>query len=160
MPPAFLNYKKNVRSIERELDARELITRAFPKGAAEDGYHLTMADHRWEVVGINAAQVWLGDDAGGSPIRFDDQLNGLYARKFGTTAQWLVTDSSVTPQKITLQDTPDTLQVGDYIQFRDSDGNDLVYLDRPASQASYGGVWEGIVEREDIPNVDNLHSNG
>src|SRR5919108_3435938 len=117
--PALLNYRKNVRSVQRELDAREIVTRAYPQGAAEDGYHLTMADARWRVSGINTNRVWLEADAGGSPIRWDDQLNGLYARKWSTTAQWLVSDTDLATQSITLEDVPDTLLVGDYIQFCD-----------------------------------------
>jgi hypothetical protein len=162
---ALLTYRKNIRSIEREIDAREIATRVFPQGAAEDGYHMTMADHRWEVVAISGATVQLAGDLGGDPIRFERQVDGLYARKYPTTAQWLVESCDPATQEITLEDVPDTLVVGDYIQFRQGGvcmgqpGAEFVYLDRPTAQDSYGGVWEAVTEREDIPPIDNLVPN-
>jgi hypothetical protein len=162
---ALLTYRRNIRNIEREIDAREIATRVYPKGAAEDGYHMTMADHRWEVAAINGATVQLWGDLGGDPIRFERQLDGMYARKYPTTAQWRVLSCDPDTQEITLEDEPDTLSVGDFIQFRQGaicigqPGADLVYLDRPSAQDSYGGIWESVVEREDIPPIDNLVPN-
>jgi hypothetical protein len=113
-----LRFGREIRSIARELDGHELYTRAIPTGAELDGFRWTMANHRWEVIDINGAVVQLGPDIIGDPIFYEDQLNGLFARKYGSWAQWKVVDTFLATQEIELVDGPDTLAVGDYIQFR------------------------------------------
>jgi hypothetical protein len=160
---AILRYRKNLRSIEREQDAREMQNRILPQGAEVDGFHFTMADALWEVGAISGAVVTLLPDVLGPPIRFDDQLNGLFCRRWPGQAEWKVTGTSLAAQTVMLEDVPDTLVVGDFVQFRTGGvclgtSGELVYLDRPASIATYGLV-EGVLPRPDIPPFDNLVRN-
>jgi hypothetical protein len=158
--PAILRYRKNLSALTVDVDAREFANRIFPQGAATDGIHKTMAGAIWEVGAITGNIVTLLPDVIGDPIRFDDQLNGLFCRRYGTNAEWLVIDTGLANQTVTLDDNPDTLEVGDFVQFRVNrvclgTSGELTYLDRPASIASYGLV-EARIERPDIPPIDNL----
>jgi hypothetical protein len=161
---ALLTYGRKIRSVERDLDARQLATRIFPRGGDEDGFHFTMADHRWEVAAVDGPWVTLAPDADGPPIRFPDQLNGLLATKYPTSAAWRVIATDEVGQRVELEDVPDTLEAGDHVQFRQGGicqptAGDLVYLDRPPALATYAGIWEGVHDRVDIPPVNNLAPN-
>jgi hypothetical protein len=152
--PVRIRYKKNVRALTRELDCSRLATRVYPRGGEQDGFALTIAGALWPILDVDpyTNRVQLDD----YPIAFADQLNGLQARKYGTTADVEVLATFLDTQEVELASVAN-LEVGNYIQFRDPDGNELIYMDWPAAIAAWG-YWAppDAVEASDVPPVDNL----
>ena len=166
MPGVRLAYGKNLRSLTREIDGRPLVTRVYPRGAQLDGFYWTMANNRWQVGEITSgtAVITLVADKTGEPIRWDDQLNGLYAEKTGSTAHWQILDSEADGQVLTLEDVPDELEEGDYVTIREAPvcpglpPRELLFLDRPDARTTYG-QWVEVVDIPNVPPIDNLMPN-
>jgi hypothetical protein len=156
-PPVRIRYRKNIQALSRQLDFSRLATRAYPRGGEQDGFALTIAGALWQITAVDDSTSRVTLD--GDPIAFADQLNGLMARKFGTTADVEVVATFLETQQVQLASVAH-LDVNDYIQFRDPDGNELLYLDWPEAIAAWG-IWAppDAVEASDVPPVDNLMSN-
>jgi hypothetical protein len=162
-----LRTRKNLGALAREIDARPLVNRVYAKGADQGGRFMSMANARWPVIAIDTSEARPRIQLGENPIAFDDQLNPHLMQPAGSTAAYLIKDTFKATQEIELDHewSDAIVSVGDYVHIRRKDPCDpnkwteLVYLDAPQSQAKYGGVWEGPVERPDIPPIDNLCPN-
>lgn len=165
--PTDIRYAKNLLWIQQTRDASQLATRVYSRGAPQDGTYPTMADAIWPVTAINGAVVKLGPDATGEPIFYPRQLDHLFARKWGTLAHWKVLATNEPAQEVTLEDVPDGLAVGNYLNFRRGGvclppGVALLYLDHPDAhdqEDSPKRPWARVIDRPDVPPVDNLVPN-
>jgi hypothetical protein len=156
-PVVRMRYRKNIRELTRELDFSRLATRAYPRGGEQDGFALTIAAALWEITDVDDYDNLV--TLAGEPIAFDQQLDGLKARKYGTTADVVVISTNVETQQVELSSVAH-LDVGDFLNFRDPDGRELLYMDRPSSIESWG-TWAppDAVDAPDVPPVDNLMVN-
>lgn len=154
-----LRTAKNITAIKRTTRSERQATRIYGSGGGEEGSRLTIAGARWKITAIAGLDVTLADPAGGDgPLAFDDQLNGLYLREDGAGSSTLISDSVVATQKVIVASVAG-LAVNDIIRIeRNATGDDLTYLEDPASKLSYGLVV-GVLERQDIPPVRNLVTN-
>jgi hypothetical protein len=159
-----LRYRKNLLGLSRDLDARVLRNRVYPKGVAVDGIHWTMGNARWEIIDrdVTAQTITIGPDLTGDPVRYADQLNRLGVQLVGSSTLFEIT-ASTTAGVLTLRTfDPNTLVVGEFVHIRVIDPcapngwYQLTRLDRPASISTYGMV-EATVERNDIPPIDVLN---
>ncbi len=152
---ASLRYRKNLRTIQRHRDLVPLITRAYPRGAGEDGFHADMGAALWTVTGVSGSLVTLGD----FPIAFDDQLNGLYLEVEGAAGRTLIQDTLVATQQVQVASAAG-ISIGTRVHVRrDASGAALTYLENPEARARYlpiGSHKGKVVARPDIPGVDNL----
>jgi hypothetical protein len=156
-PIVRMRYRKNIRELTRELDFSRLATRAYPRGGEQDGFALTIAAALWEITDVDDYDNLV--TLAGEPIAFDQQLDGLKARKYGTTADVVVISTNVETQQVELSSVAH-LDVGDFLNFRDPDGRELLYMDRPSSIETWG-TWSppDAVDAADVPPVDNLMVN-
>jgi len=159
-----LRYRKNLLGLSRDLDARVLRNRVYPKGVAVDGIHWTMGNARWEIIDrdVTAQTITIGPDLTGDPVRYADQLNRLGVQLVGSSTLFEIT-ASTTAGVLTLRTfDPNTLVVGEFVHIRVIDPcapngwYQLTRLNRPASISTYGMV-EAVVERNDIPPIDVLN---
>ena len=146
---AQLRYGKNLQGVVRKSLGEKIVNRVFPVGAMVDAVQATMGKALWEVVGVVGSDVELSGD----PIRWDDQLDGTYLEKV-SGVKTLVTGTDLAAQEVTVADAS-SISPGDLIAFRrNSDGDELTYLDHQVSQALYQKV-EKVGRRNDIPLIEN-----
>ena len=151
-----LRYSRNILGLSRNSDARtEHGTRVYPRGGGDVGDRPTIADAAWLVIATSTVTATLST-ADGRAIAFDNQLNNLWVEEPGGTRKQ-VTDST-TGQVITVA-SGHNISTGERVKFRTSSGGDqLTYLEDPAQVATYGTV-QRVLDRQDIPRVDNLAEN-
>lgn len=153
----YLRTDRNVRRLRHETDSREQATRVYPVGAGPKVAAANMSDHAFEVASVSGTDVQLAEDDGRRPIRFDDQLDGLYLEKPGG-ALTQVSDTRESDQTVVVVDASG-LAAGDLVTFRrDSAGADLTFLEHPVGVATYGTKSDRL-SRDDVPAVDNLVRN-
>jgi hypothetical protein len=155
---ADLRVAKNLTNVSKDESTLEQATRVFPRGAATDGLHATMARATWQVTNVAGAVITLADAAGGKgPVQFDGQLVGTYLLKTnGILTQ--VTASSASAQTVTVASGA-AIANGDIVGFRaDNLGNDLTYLEDPVAVVSYGKKV-AVKDVPDVPVTNNLVKN-
>lgn len=147
---AYLRFNRNLHSLKKAEVAEDVPTRVYAFGQDLEGVRFDFGDARWEVGSVAGSDVALL----GSPIGFDDQLNGLYLeRPDGARIQ--IADTVKATQTVTLASSPG-LAGGNRVRVcRNAAGDELTYLDRPGG----GRVRQERIERPDIPPVDNLVTN-
>ena len=155
----YLRYSKNLEGIERDSDVRQgFATRVYPRGGGAQGERPSIANAQWLVASVSSKTVVLSTVDGGAPIAFADQLNGLYVEEQGGT-RTLVADSRSTDQAMVLASAAHNVAAGERVWLRrNSSGAQLTYLDHPANSTTYGRV-QLVLDRDDIPAVDNLVEN-
>ena len=152
----YLRYSRNLLGVGRDSDARtNQGTRVYPRGGGDVGDRLKIAEAAWLVTATSTVSATLST-ADGRAIAFDNQLNALWVEEPGGTRRQ-VTDST-TAQVITIA-SGHGISTGERVKFRTSSGgNQLTFLDHPANIATYGTV-QRVLDRQDIPPVDNLVEN-
>lgn len=85
---------KNLQNVLHEQSGIEQATRIYPRGAAQEEHHATMARARWRVASITGATsniLALVDPAGGAgPILVSGQLGGVLSNKIQRTTAGLI----------------------------------------------------------------------
>ena len=163
-PTVMLRFRRNERSLQYEGDAGESYQRVTPLTQAEDGLPLHMGDAQWQITAVAAAAGPNGGDLlqlAGGPIGFDNQLDGLHAELASNPAQ--IRQISATLYATQQIEVPagETWPVGELVRIRrDNLGTQLTFLEHPEARALYGGpagyAWRTVLERSDIPPIDNL----
>lgn len=156
-PVADVRLGRNLVNLRRTRVADEQVTRVFPRGMQTDSVYATMADATWIVSAVAGTVVTLADPAGGAgPIQFTNQFVGMYLRNAAGTL-YPITASNPATQQLTV--TGVSVAVNDPVQIRlDSAGSDLLYLDSPADQTSYG-IRAVPFDVPDVPATNNLVKN-
>ncbi|MGE4191687.1 MAG: hypothetical protein AB7G12_17515, partial [Thermoanaerobaculia bacterium] len=150
-PKVFFRYNRNLNATRRGLDVTGQPSRVLPVGMDVEGRRFDMGDAAWEIDSIAGSLVTLK----GTPIAFDDQLNGLYAQKSTGGTLRLINDSQVLPPRLDLANVTG-LAPGDRLNVRrNAAGAELLQLDRPGASR----IRTAVLERPDIPPVDNLVMN-
>ena len=152
----YIRYSRNLLAVGRDSDARtNQGTRVYPRGGGDVGDRLKISEAAWLVTATSTVTATLST-ADGRPIEFDNQLNNLWVEEPGGTRKQ-VTDST-TGQVITVA-AGHGISTGERVKFRTSSGgNQLTYLENPAEVITYGEV-QRVLDRQDIPLVDNLVEN-
>lgn len=153
---ARIRYARNQRGIRRKQNVDPLLTRAYPRGAAEDGLHADMGEAAWSVVAAAGASITL--EAG--VVAFPGQLNGLWAENARTGARSAISASG-TNQVLQLGSA--IAAAGDLVHIRlDGTGKRLTYLDNPGAAARYlrpGRHRAKVLDLQDVPGTNNLVEN-
>lgn len=157
---SYFQVGKNIRSVAKETDTSDQVTRIYPVGSGSDVEPPTIDDNLWDVdTASSNGDLVLADD----PVGFDDQLNGLYAEDGdGNLAE--ITDS-VAPDTITVNADPTTdtgfsadpsnANLPDTVRVRrNSSGDELTYLEHPQGVTDYG-IKASRHEFSDISPVEN-----
>lgn len=152
----YLRYSRNILGVSRDSDSRtNQGTRVYPRGGGDVGDRLKIAEAAWLVTATSTVTATLST-AEGRAIAFGDQLNDLWVEEPGGTRKQ-VTDST-TGQVITVA-SGHGITTGERVKFRTSSGGDqLTYLEDPAQVATYG-MFQRVLDRQDIPPVDNFVEN-
>lgn len=149
--PLYVRPGRNLTSLEIQPDASRAANRVYPYGQDLEGMRHTMADAAWRITNIVGTTLSLE----GSPIAFDDQLNGLYIQPVAGGTPTLISDTELAGQEVTVASVAG-LAIGDRVHVRASaTGRQLLHLDRPGASI----VRAKNIEREDIPAVENLLPN-
>ena len=157
-PSSEIRIGKNIVGVRYERKTDKLATRIYPRGETIEEIHLTMAEATWKVVSISVDDVVLVDpNSSDGPIAFDDQLNNLWFEKVdGTRVQ--ITDSILSSQIVTLTSAAG-VAANDLIKIRLNTGGDkITFLDSPPDIVTLG-VVPRVLDRTDIPFVNNLVAN-
>lgn len=157
---SYLRVGRNIVGWQRTRTTDQHATRIYGAGGGEELGRLTIAGARWTVAAITGSDVTLADPVTGlpGPIRFDDQLNGCYLRKVGAGSATQITDSVASTQKVTVASVAGLAVTDTVIVEKNAAGDDLTYLEDPASKALYG-LLTAILERGDLPPVHNHVAN-
>lgn len=152
----FLRYSRNILGVSRDSDSRtNQGTRVYPRGGGDVGDRLKIAEAAWLVTATSTVSATLST-ADGRAIAFADQLNSLWVEEPGGTRRQ-VTDST-TGQVITIG-AGHNISTDERVKFRTSSGgNQLTFLEDPVQVATYG-TFHRVLDRQDIPFVDNLVEN-
>ena len=152
----YLRYSRNILGVSRDSDSRtNQGTRVYPRGGGDVGDRLKIAEAAWLVTATSTVTATLST-AEGRAIAFDNQLNSLWVEEPGGTRRQ-ITDST-TGQVITVA-SGHGITTGERVKFRTSSGGDqLTYLEDPVQVATYGR-FQRVLDRQDIPPVDNLVEN-
>ena len=151
----YLRYSRNILGITRTSDAHPQGTRVYPRGGGDVGDRLKIAEAAWLVTAKSTVTATLST-ADGRAIAFADQLNNLWVEEPGGTRKQ-VTDST-TGQVITMA-AGHNITTGERVKFRtNSSGDQLTFLEDPVQVATYGTV-QRVLDRPDIPLVDNFVEN-
>lgn len=150
-PKVYFRYGKNLDAVQRRIDGTGQPTRVFPLGQDVEGRRFDMADAAWEISAIAGTTITLL----GSPIAFDDQLNGLYLQPETGGTPTLINDTVLSTQQVVVASAAG-LSVGQKVNVRrTASGAELLYLERPGATH----VRAEVLERPDIPPTDNLVKN-
>ena len=147
-------------------------TRVVARGR-DDSTSRTIGYAYWEVVSVDTAstpeQVVIRDPRGAgfpSPVPFTGMLNGAYvSRLVPTYAGHLILGSyedSVAGQAVIEVTDASTFTAGDRVEFLGTDavdGERLWGLTDPAQVATYGGVYDRILDRPTLSGVVNYAEN-
>lgn len=149
---------KNIIGMKRTKDVDKMATRLYPRGEAIDSIHLTIAEAVWKVSAVSGTNITLVDpNSSAGPLAFDDQLNGFFFQKQNGTLT-LINDSTLSTQVVDVASAAD-IAVNDLIKIRKTAGNTrLTFLNDPANVTLFG-VMPRVLDRPDIPNVQNLVAN-
>lgn len=157
-PSSEIRTGKNVIGVKHETKVDKLATRVYPRGEAIEEIYLTMAEAVWKVVSISTLDVVLVDpNSSNGPIAFDDQFNGKYLEK--TDGTYVEITDTIFSSQIVVVSSGTGISADDLVKIRlNSSGDQLTYLDSPADQVSLG-VVPRVLDRSDIPHVQNLVAN-
>jgi fibronectin type III domain protein len=157
----YVTLGKNLRGVQRQRASVDQATRVYARGMAEDAIRPSMARARWEVVSVTGSVVRLKDPAGGDgPVQCADQLTGCYLRTTSGTIT-AITDSAVVSaaQSDVTVVSATGISAGHLLELRRNDaGADVTFLEHPADKAAYGLIAK-VLDRPDIPGVDNVVGN-
>lgn len=153
---------RNLTEVKRERSGTEQATRVYPRGGADDGMYATMARARWRVSAVSGTTITLADpDGAAAPVRFDDQLNGLYLRKTdGTLTQ--ITDSIAATSQVVVASATGIATSQQLEIRRNAAGADLTYLDHPTAKVAPPtgyGLRAAVLDRGDVPSSVNVVAN-
>ena len=142
---------RNILSIEEDKDSEEQANIVFVQGGGAVGERGNMSENGFIVTGVSGADLTLDEDV----VHEDDQWNTRAIREpDGTITN--ITDSQ-TPNQISA--SGHGVAVDDVITIVETDGSDLLYVESPSSIALYDETSK-VLDRSDIPNVNNLLRNG
>ena len=143
---------RNILSIDHESDSEEQANVVFVQGGGAEGERGNIAANGFIATGVSGDDITFDE----AVVHEDDQWNTFYVREPDGTIS-AISDSAA-PSTITVPGH--SVAIGDIVTFvENAAGDDLIYVESPSSIATYGETAK-VLNRQDIPNINNLSWNG
>lgn len=145
--------KRNILSIEHSSSSKDMGNRVYPKGAEFDGISADISENAFLVTAVSGSDLTLESDV----VLEAGQWDSLFLLQQDDTV--VAITGSTAPNVITA--AGHTTGVDDLVTFvRNSSGAGLTYVDLPSSQTAFGHIKSKVLDRSDIPGINNFAFNG